>query len=40
MGEMTLREALDEYKTVYMAYRNFAERTREEYLNDPVRRGL
>ena len=31
---MTLQEALDEYKNVYMAYRNFAERTREEYLND------
>lgn len=34
MGEMTLREALDEYKNVYMAYRNFAERTRVEYQND------
>lgn len=34
MGEMTLREALDEYKNVYMAYRNFADRTRVEYEND------
>jgi hypothetical protein len=34
MGEMTLLEALDEYKNVYMAYRNFAERTREENQND------
>src|SRR6266496_3967439 len=34
MGEMTLQEAIDEYKNVYMAYRNFAARTREEYLND------
>jgi site-specific recombinase XerD len=34
VGEITLRKALDDYKTVYMAYRNFAERTREEYLND------
>jgi len=34
MGEMKLREALDEYKNVYMAYRNFAERTRVEYQND------
>ena len=34
MGKMTLREALDEYKNVYMAYRNFAERTRVEYYND------
>jgi integrase/recombinase XerD len=34
MGEMTLKEALNEYKNVYMAYRNFAERTRVEYQND------
>lgn len=34
MGGMTLREALDEYKNVYMAYRNFADRTRVEYQND------
>ncbi len=34
MGEMTLREALEEYTSVYMAYRNFAERTRVEYQND------
>jgi len=34
MGEITLRKALDDYKTVYMPYRNFAERTRVEYLND------
>ena len=34
MGEMTLRKALDEYKNIYMPYRNFAERTRVEYLND------
>lgn len=34
MGEITLIKALDDYKTVYMPYRNFAERTREEYLND------
>src|SRR5688572_3577012 len=31
---ITLRKALGDYKTVHMAYRNFAERTREEYLND------
>lgn len=31
---MTLREALNEYKNVYMAYRNFAKRTRVEYQND------
>lgn len=29
-----IRKALFDYKTVYMPYRNFAERTREEYLND------
>jgi len=34
MGDITIRKALDDYKTVYMPYRNFAERTREEYLND------
>lgn len=34
MGEMTLRQALEEYKTVYMAYRNFADRTRVEYQKD------
>src|SRR5688572_20054664 len=34
MGTITLRKALDDYETVYMAYRNFAERTREEYQND------
>src|SRR5688572_29906214 len=34
MGEITLRKALDDYKTIYMPYRNFAERTRVEYLND------
>jgi integrase/recombinase XerD len=34
MGEMTLKEALEEYIGVYMAYRNFAERTRVEYSND------
>lgn len=34
MEEISLKEALDEYKNVYMAYRNFAERTREEYKND------
>src|SRR5574338_1291330 len=34
MGDITLRKALGDYKTIYMPYRNFAERTREEYLND------
>ena len=34
MGEVTLRKSLDDYKTVYMPYRNFAERTRVEYQND------
>lgn len=34
MGEMNLKEALKEYKNIYMAYRNFAERTRVEYQND------
>jgi site-specific recombinase XerD len=34
MGEVKIRKALDDYKTVYMPYRNFADRTRVEYLND------
>lgn len=34
MGDTTLRKALDDYNTVYMPYRNFAERTRVEYQND------
>src|SRR5512133_313850 len=34
MGDITLKKALDDYKTIYMPYRNFAERTREEYIND------
>ena len=34
MGEITLRRALNEYKEIYMASRNFSERTRVEYFND------
>lgn len=34
MGEITLQQALDEFKTVYMPARNLAARTREEYSND------
>src|SRR5689334_16032291 len=34
MGEITLRQALDEFQTVYLASRNFAPRSREEYIND------
>ena len=34
MEDITLRKALEEYKTIYMAYRNFADRTRVEYIND------
>src|SRR3989337_2812211 len=34
MGDITLKQALDEYKDIYMASRNFASRTRVEYLND------
>jgi len=34
MGEVTLRKALDDYRTIYMPYRNFADRTRVEYQND------
>jgi site-specific recombinase XerD len=31
---ITLKNALEEYTNIYMPYRNFAERTREEYQND------
>ena len=34
MGDITLRKALEEYKEIYLASRNFAQRTRAEYLND------
>jgi site-specific recombinase XerD len=36
MGEITLREALEEYKKVYLPARNLADRTRIEYINDLV----
>src|SRR5215207_6515706 len=34
MGGITLRKALDDYKSIYMPYRNYADRTRIEYLSD------
>ena len=34
MGDISLRKALDDYKSVHMPYRNFADRTREDYEND------
>src|SRR5690349_12597160 len=34
MGDITLKKALDDYKTIHLPYRNFAERTRVEYQND------
>ena len=34
MGEMTLSQALNEFRTVYLAFRNYASRSREEYTND------
>jgi site-specific recombinase XerD len=34
VGDITLKKALEEYSTIYMPYRNFAERTREEHQND------
>jgi site-specific recombinase XerD len=33
-GEINLKQAIEEYRDIYMAYRNFARRTREEYVND------
>ena len=34
MGETTLRQALEEYQSVYLPARNLAARTRREYLDD------
>jgi integrase/recombinase XerD len=34
MGEMTLSQALKEFRTIYLAFRNYASRSREEYIND------
>lgn len=34
MGDSSLQKCLDDYKLIYMAYRNFTDRTREEYKND------
>lgn len=34
MGEMTFRQALEEFKTIYLPARNYASRTRKEYAND------
>jgi hypothetical protein len=36
MQDMTIRKDLDDYKTVYIAYRNFAEQTREEYIKAAI----
>ncbi|MEM2111790.1 MAG: tyrosine-type recombinase/integrase [Candidatus Bathyarchaeia archaeon] len=34
MGEMTLREALEEYQSVYLAARNYSKKTRADYGHD------
>jgi site-specific recombinase XerD len=34
MGEKTLLQALEEFKTIYLPARNYAARTRKEYAND------
>jgi integrase/recombinase XerD len=34
MGDINLKQAVGEYKDIYLAYRNFAPRTRVEYVND------
>lgn len=34
MGEMSIRNALEEFKNIYLAARNYAPRSREEYIND------
>ena len=33
-GELNLKQAVKVYRDIYLAYRNFAQRTREEYVND------
>lgn len=33
-GDICLKQAVEEYKDIYLAYRNFAPRTRVEYVND------
>jgi|KBSSwiStaDraftv2_1062776.scaffolds.fasta_scaffold9379403_1 hypothetical protein len=34
MGELKLRESLDDYKSIYMTYRNSADRAKVDYQND------
>ena len=34
MGDLDLKQAIGEYRDIYLAYRNFADRTRGEYIND------
>jgi site-specific recombinase XerD len=36
MGEITIREAIEEYEKIYLPARNLAERTRIEYANDLI----
>src|SRR5664280_1736249 len=31
---ISLKEAIEEYKTIYLPYRNFSQRTRSEYTHD------
>jgi site-specific recombinase XerD len=33
-GSIGLKQAIKEYKEIYLAYRKFAQRTRVEYIND------
>jgi integrase/recombinase XerC len=34
MGEISLKQGIEDYKEIYLRYRNFADRTRVEYVND------
>jgi hypothetical protein len=36
MEEISLKKALDDYKTIYMPYRNFVERTRVDYISQTL----
>jgi len=31
VGDLNLKQAVEEYRDIYLAYRNIAQRTREEY---------
>ena len=34
MGQISVKQGIEDYKEIYLRYRNFADRTRIEYVND------